>query len=135
MRPWVYVIASTAGMVKVGISRAPAARLAALQTGHPFKLTLFRQVERPKGDALRVEQTAHRILRAHRQHGTEWFKVTPEEAAKAVETACEASEAREAAKIPRRIRYYGDDPKEAEEWVKENPGQLAREIRKWSNLP
>lgn len=130
----VYIIASAAGVVKVGISRNPTARMRELRTGHPYLLTLFREFERPRGDAAKVEFTAHRILRDKRRHGTEWFDVTPAEAAVAVETACEAADAfaLPPATPGRRLRYNEDDPEEAEAWAKQNPGQLAREIKKWS---
>ena len=129
----VYVIASDAGFVKIGVSRYPAARLGALQCGFPHRLTLFREWDRPKGDARRVERMAHRLLAAHRTPRTEWFSVTPKDAAKTVEKACEVVEAMALAPpVPRRIRYSADTPAEVEAFTGQYPGELAREIRKWN---
>lgn len=69
---WIYLIASPANLVKVGISRDPDARLAGLQSGHHDGLWLLATVAGLQED----EGALHRLLRAHRVRG-EWFKVGP----------------------------------------------------------
>ena len=125
----VYLIACESGILKIGVSRIPEARLGGLQCGMPHKLTLVRVWERPHGDARRVERTSHRLLAAHRQGNTEWFKISQWEAIAAIEKACDAADARALKVLPREAIYIED--KEAEAWADNNPGDLAREIRKW----
>lgn len=126
----VYLIACEAGILKVGVSRIPEARLGGLQSGMPHPLRLVRIWERPHGDARRVERTAHRLLAAHRQGNTEWFKVSEADAIAAIEKACDAADARALKVLPREAIYVEDA--EADAWAENNPGELAREIRKWS---
>lgn len=134
---YVYVIEAPGGMVKVGVSRNPLARLGGLQGGMPLALRLVRTWERPHGDAVKVERTAHRLLHPWRQGTTEWFKVAPDEAVKAVEKAAMAADARALKLLPREAvamdaqdRNVADA--EALEWAKRNPGQLAKAIKAWS---
>lgn len=129
-RASVYLIACETGILKVGMSRIPQARLGGLQGGMPHSLTLVRVWERPHGDARRVERTAHRLLAAYRQGNTEWFRATQAEAIAAIEKACDAADARALKVLPREAIYVDDA--EADAWAENNPGDLAREIRKWS---
>ena len=134
---YVYVIEAPAGLVKVGISRNPQARLGDLRGGMPLALRLVRTWPRPHGDAAKVERTAHRLLHDSRQGRTEWFQVPTAEAVKAVEKAAMAADARALKLLPReaiqmdnRERRIAD--KDALEWAKRNPGQLAKAIKAWS---
>lgn len=135
MTGFVYVIGLGDGLMKIGISNNPLARLGGLQTASPQKLVLVETFERPHGDARWVERTAHRLLHAHRQEGTEWFSVTAREAIEAVRKACEAGDARAIKALPTRVAITSDSTpqgkQEALEWAKANPGPLARQIRKW----
>lgn len=131
MRPAsVYLIGCESGVLKVGMSRAPLVRMGELQGGMPHKLTLLRTWDRPHGDARRVERTSHRLLAAYRQGNTEWFRVSQSEAVAAIEKACAAADARALKVLPREAIYVEDA--EADAWAENNPGDLAREIRKWS---
>jgi hypothetical protein len=93
---YVYVIAGTHGLVKVGISTDPVARLATLQTGSPDRLRIAFTAP-GYGNAFTIEQEAHVILAQHRVAG-EWFNVTPDLAIAAIfgaadRTGCSISEA------------------------------------------
>lgn len=136
MPNYVYLIEAPGGLVKIGISRNPQARLGGLQGGMPLALHLARTWARPHGDAGKVERTAHRLLHAHRQGNTEWFKVATAEAAKAVEKAAMAADARALKLLPREAipmdRGHRAVEEEALEWAKRNPGQLAKAIKAWS---
>lgn len=140
MKPcFVYVIASSYGHVKVGISRNPKERLADLQRGFPHKLSLVRVFARPHGDAGWVERTAHRLLHEHRQARTEWFKVSTADAIAAVDKAARASDARSIKLLPKPVVAMNEAERDkanraALEWASKNPGPLARQIRKWSEL-
>ena len=136
---FVYVIASSYGHVKVGISRNPKGRLADLQRGFPHKLSLIRVFARPHGDAGWVERTSHRLLHEYRQQRTEWFKVPVADAIVAVEKAARAGDARSIKLLPKPVVAMDRAGREkanrdALEWAKKNPGALAQQIRKWSEL-
>lgn len=73
---YVYVIAGEHGLTKVGVSNDPAARLATLQTGSPFRLRLVHMAA-AGNYAYQIEQEAHSILENRRQN-LEWFNVSPE---------------------------------------------------------
>lgn len=93
---YVYVVTSSNGHVKIGISTDPEARLRTLQTGTSDQLQLTFTAP-GYGNALTVEQEAHRILAAHRVSG-EWFNVTPDLAVAAIfgaadRTGCSISNA------------------------------------------
>lgn len=81
---FVYVISAGAWAQKIGITKDLAGRLSSIQTGHHLKLHIVHAMEVP--DAARVEERAHRLLKASRLQG-EWFKVTPEIAIATVEEA------------------------------------------------
>jgi len=81
----VYIIASEGGMCKVGKANDPSARMAALATGHPYKLMLAHVFPTTSDtEAYAVEQRAHSVLASKRMSG-EWFNVTIEEAIAAVD--------------------------------------------------
>lgn len=87
-RGFVYVIAGSHGLIKVGYSANPEARIGNLQTGSPYRLTLVHQAAFP--NAYDVEQEAHRLLAdCHVLGGefsddNEWFAVDKERAIAAV---------------------------------------------------
>jgi hypothetical protein len=82
----VYVIKSTGGICKIGISFDPESRLRSLLTGHGIGLELV-HVETADNDAARlIERAAHRMLEKTRSAG-EWFKVPVEKAIQAVQIA------------------------------------------------
>jgi len=72
----VYLINSTAGHTKIGISHNPQSRKSDLQTGSPLELELVAAVE-PTTDAERYESILHERYSEHRARG-EWFDL-PEE--------------------------------------------------------
>lgn len=91
---FVYVVSGDHGLVKIGISNSPLARLATLQTASPYRLRLAFSAP-ACGNAFEVEQAAHAILSAHRASG-EWFAVSPDMAiaalfAAADQTGCSLS--------------------------------------------
>ena len=70
---FVYVIASGAGPVKIGISRDVRFRLSQLQHASAFPLRLaFAEMMDSEIDARIVEKNCHKRLRAYRLRG-EWF--------------------------------------------------------------
>jgi hypothetical protein len=81
---YVYVIESEAGVVKIGFSGDPQARLLALLTGHPFGLDIV--YTRHHGCAPLLEKIIHRILQPLKIRG-EWFKCSRAEAIAAVDAA------------------------------------------------
>lgn len=81
---YIYVIEGENNLVKVGISTNPNARLAALQTGSGFPLSLSYVASAP--NALAVEQRAHEILAKNRVQG-EWFDCTADIAVAAIHAA------------------------------------------------
>jgi hypothetical protein len=81
---YVYVIESEAGVVKVGFSGDPQARLLSLLTGHPFALDVV--YTRHHDCAPLLEKIAHRILEPMKMRG-EWFKCSRYDAIAAVDAA------------------------------------------------
>lgn len=84
---YVYVIAGEHGLVKVGMSADPSARLANLQTASPDRLRMAFCAP-AYGNAYTVEQEAHRILAANRTSG-EWFTVSSDMAVAALYAAAD----------------------------------------------
>lgn len=81
----IYIIGTENGPKKIGYSRSPKQRLAAIQSANPLPVTLLHH--RHIGDFVSViEARVHRRLRNHRLNG-EWFDVSLEEAIAAVEAA------------------------------------------------
>ena len=81
---YIYVIGREKGPVKVGISSSPADRLRTLQTGCPFKLTLFQQWEcGDRDNALEHEDIFGGVCDDARIIG-EWFDMTAERAVRVV---------------------------------------------------
>lgn len=69
---WIYLIASPADLIKLGISRDPDARFASLQSGHHDTLRLLATVSGFPED----ESALHSLLVAYRVRG-EWFRIGP----------------------------------------------------------
>lgn len=84
---FLYVIEGAPGLVKVGITSDPRARLAALQTACPYPLE-FAAILATPGHGYDIEGAAHAILGPHRGTG-EWFRVPPRVAIEAIRLAAE----------------------------------------------
>lgn len=80
-----YVARGDHGLVKIGSSTNPAARIKQLQTASPFRLELC-HILATDASAEAIELEAHRVLDKHRMAG-EWFDVTPDRAFEALDTA------------------------------------------------
>jgi len=89
VRRFVYVIGSEAGLQKVGLARDPQNRLRNLQCGNHSPLRLVAAFSVSPALAHPTEAYAHYLLRSARAHG-EWFAVSPDGAASAVEEAVTA---------------------------------------------
>lgn len=75
---YVYVINSSAGLVKIGVSDNPSRRLATIQKHSPIQLWLFKSLDvGDRGLAYEIESLSHNHLSEFRSHG-EWFKVDAE---------------------------------------------------------
>lgn len=75
MKTHLYVIGRADGPVKVGISTSLRSRLAILQTGCPFRLSVLHSREfSSQKEAFEHEQAFHRDLAEYRLVG-EWFKL------------------------------------------------------------
>ena len=82
---FVYVIEGAHDRIKIGISADPSARVANLQTGSPFALSLAYSTW--AGDrAFDVEREAHALL-ARQNAGGEWFACSREAAVAAINAA------------------------------------------------
>lgn len=81
---FLYVIESANNTVKVGFSSNPEARLATLQTGSGFPLSLAYVAACSSPEA--VERRAHELLARHRLQG-EWFDCTADAAVGALNMA------------------------------------------------
>jgi hypothetical protein len=82
---FIYVIRADNGLLKIGISSNPNARLAQLQTSSPFKLSIA-YVAALRCDGRTVEAAAHRTLASYRQSG-EWFDCPADMAVAAIGAA------------------------------------------------
>ena len=82
-RSFVYVIAGSHGLTKVGRSNSPETRLKELQTGSPYHLHIAHMVSVPAGSADAIEHEAHAILGDH-NFNLEWFAVSSNLATAAV---------------------------------------------------
>lgn len=81
----VYIIAC-GDLVKIGVSRDPAARLKSLKTGSPYRPHIAATREfTTRRRAHDMETRLHRFFARHREHG-EWFRVTASQAARAMRT-------------------------------------------------
>lgn len=83
---FVYVIARGDGASKVGVSRNPKRRLSQLAISSPDTLVLARSIRCGAPAAFHVEQGVKVMLESVRLRG-EWFRVSPELAAFAIECA------------------------------------------------
>jgi hypothetical protein len=79
---FIYVISGDRGLIKIGVSANPTARLAQLQTSTPSRLSLI-YVGALRCSGYAIEAEAHRTLAGYRQNG-EWFNVPPDLAIAAV---------------------------------------------------
>jgi hypothetical protein len=87
---FVYVMRFSDRIHKIGISIDPSARARQMELLHNRKVSVVRVWERALGDAVAVEQHAHKILAQYRHldlDGREIFDVTAEVACCAVELA------------------------------------------------
>lgn len=92
----VYVFSADNGLVKVGISIRPEARLkdAAYSRGlSPLSVKMAFSSE-PRGDARDVERIAHRLLSASQERG-EWFSASERDAVAAVTKAISIADGHE----------------------------------------
>jgi hypothetical protein len=109
----VYVIGASRGPKKIGVAANPDDRLRELAYMLPGqKARVAALYERP-GDARFVEWVAQRLVAGKAVHGREWFKVSEEEAIRAVEAAISLVEARDRSfcpmyKMPRLVRLHFD---------------------------
>ena len=68
-----YVIGPKRGPVKIGISGSPEGRIAGLQTGHPYELSLLAQVA-VRENGIESENSIHQFLSPYRvRENGEWF--------------------------------------------------------------
>lgn len=83
---YVYIIGPAEGPVKVGKSEAPETRIKQLQAKTNEVLYLMGKWPLGRAHSLAVERYVHWLLR-DKAIGREWFDVTREEAAHAIDTA------------------------------------------------
>lgn len=81
-----YVIGTVNGPKKVGLSRDPAKRCAALNNAGLRQMTVLHALPIETRLAIRAERHAHWLLRAGLAKG-EWFRVTTAEAKAAIQAA------------------------------------------------
>lgn len=75
---YVYLI-KCGEFTKIGVATKPESRLAELQVGNPFAISLLKMWKlHSKENAFRVERTLHKTLSKFRALG-EWFRLPPEE--------------------------------------------------------
>jgi T5orf172 domain len=82
---FIYVIRGDHGMLKIGVSTNPSARLAQLRTSSPFKLS-FAYMGALRCNGYAVEAAAHETLAGYRQNG-EWFNCPVDMAVAAIAAA------------------------------------------------
>ncbi len=87
MKRRLYVISSSLGLVKVGVSASPRGRCGDLQAVRHDKLELEWQSP-PIADCIAVERVAHKLLKAYREKG-EWFTCDKQVAIDACQQAIE----------------------------------------------
>ena len=83
---FIYVIRGEHGLIKVGSSTNPRARLAQLRTASPFPLEIDYLGFTRADLYVEVEKTAHAILADHRVN-LEWFDCEPDLAVAAIHRA------------------------------------------------
>lgn len=127
---FVYVIAAGSDAVKIGIAKDVQRRMKELQTGHYHRLSVFRQIAcLSRCEAFAIENRAHKLLAANALEG-EWFSVSPDVAAAAVERVISEMEVErgrkeEAARNVSKIEveaapvYLGPDITPAEPWMRD----------------
>src|SRR5690348_8393587 len=80
----IYLITTSSGMAKIGVSLDPKSRLKTFQTGSSVPLKLFKYLEvQDYKTAFHTERLVHKKLSAFRKYG-EWFDVDLETAWKCV---------------------------------------------------
>lgn len=82
---FIYIVRDANGLLKIGISSNPTARLATLRTASPVPLA-FEYIGALRSDGYAIEAKAHDILSRHRLSG-EWFDCAPEVAVGAISAA------------------------------------------------
>jgi hypothetical protein len=82
---FIYVVQADNGMLKIGVSTNPGARLAQLRTSSPFKLS-FAYMGALRCDGYAIEAAAHETLSRHRLEG-EWFNCPVDMAVAAIGAA------------------------------------------------
>lgn len=77
-------VSAEVGPVKVGFTKYPEKRLAALQTGNPSPLAIVFTFQSPSRETARLAEVVfHQVADAHRMSG-EWFDMQPMEALNAL---------------------------------------------------
>lgn len=74
------------GPQKIGVARDVDRRIGHIQIGCPLPLVINYRLRMDRDSAFQTERQAHNLLKDYRMKG-EWFKVTPEMAAKVVRAA------------------------------------------------
>jgi T5orf172 domain len=82
---FIYVVQADNGMLKIGVSTNPGARLAQLRASSPFKLS-FAYMGALRCDGYAMEAAAHETLSRHRLGG-EWFNCPVDMAVAAIGAA------------------------------------------------
>jgi hypothetical protein len=72
---FLYIISGPPGLVKIGVTTDPRARILALQTGSPYPLDFAAIVATP-GSGYNIEALVHQLLDPYHVSG-EWFRVSP----------------------------------------------------------
>jgi len=70
-QPYVYFV-ECQGYVKIGVAKSPHKRMANMQSGNPFPLTLWGAIMPNKADAFTVEAALHHWFWTQ-HHSLEWF--------------------------------------------------------------
>jgi hypothetical protein len=82
---FLYVIKGDRGLVKIGMTTNPTARLAQLRSALSLPLE-FAWIGASEGRTIAIEREAHSMLAQYRRNG-EWFEISPDAAVGAVNAA------------------------------------------------
>jgi hypothetical protein len=80
---FVYVIVTTSGRSKIGVSKAPEKRLSDIQVGNHERASIWATFLCDRKDVWTIERAAHIFLKDFRTSG-EWFSAHPDLAASTV---------------------------------------------------
>lgn len=83
----IYIIKASNGLLKIGMTSNPRARVRSLQTGSPLHLSVAHKQSVPTPRARTAEKRVHYRLRHSRVHG-EWFKCSLEKAQAELDRIC-----------------------------------------------